>query len=712
MKRDSYINRTIFSEYLVQKKIGRGSFGTVYQGIILSTRQKIAVKLEKREKKDSGLLESEACRLYLMQGEGIPKIICYGNNKTHNILIQELLGNSLEELFIRCKKKFSLKTVCSIGIEMIKRIRFVHSKQHIHRDIKPDNFMTGRDKNDNKIYIIDFGLAKKYYSSTKKHHIRFRTGKNLIGTARYCGRNAHRGYEQGRRDDIESIGYVLMYFLNGVLPWQGIKILKGEDHFQKIAEKKYETTFEELTKGNPEEFLLYFKDCDSLKFEDEPDYDYLINLFQTVINKYCIDCLYDYDWKKNIIPDLSYMKEENNNKDNKDISLLVHNNVSAIESKGEGKEEDKENNIKMKKDIYIGEDKHNNHFNNNNDYKFKKLKKNQSVLNYFKDNLGLDNDIIDLKRNNNINKGSSKNNNILFLNNPITPQVQNINININFNNNLKKNSNIDNDFNKSEIKVSENLFNDLCNNENNNHNHYVKYNNNNQTQTQTQANNYYLFKKNNIKKEILLSYDKNMDDMMKSHRNSMIEEKKLKNAKENKNFTRFQKPKKLESIFTEEDIKMEVLNDTSETEIEKLNDNNNNNNIQKKNISSNINNIKTYHNTIHHEQEYSFNANNNLNINNNNKDYQHRKLNRNRSVGNFIGINNKNNKNNIKEINHINPEKNLKIINTKEISKTEEKKTDCENDNDNNTDKKKRRNRVKSLDDKIRKNDSGCCIIY
>jgi hypothetical protein len=365
----------------------------------------------------------------------------------------------------------------------------------------------------------------------------------------------------------------------------------------------------------------------------------------------------------------------------------------------------------MKKDIYIGEDKHNNHFNNNNDYKFKKLKKNQSVLNYFKDNLGLDNDIIDLKRNNNINKGSSKNNNILFLNNPITPQVQNINININFNNNLKKNSNIDNDFNKSEINVSENLFNDLCNNENNNHNHYVKYNNNNnnnQTQTQTQANNYYLFKKNNIKKEILLSYDKNMDDMMKSHRNSMIEEKKLKNAKENKNFTRFQKPKKLESIFTEEDIKMEELNDISETEIEKVN----NNNIQKKNISSNINNIKTYHNTIHHEQEYSFNANNNLNINNNNKDYQHRKLNRNRSVGNFIGINNKNNKNNIKEINHINPEKNLKIINTKEISKTEEKKTDCENDNDNNTDKKKRRNRVKSLDDKIRKNDSGCCIIY
>ena len=342
IKHDPYINRIIFSEYLIQKKIGKGSFGTVYQGKVVSTDQKIAIKLEKKEKGDSGLLETEACRLYLMQGEGIPKIICYGNNQTHNILIQELLGHSLEELFNLNGRKFTLKTVCSIGIEMIKRIKFVHSKFHIHRDIKPDNFMTGREKEDNKIYIIDFGLAKKYYSVSKKSHIKFRTGKNLIGTARYCGRNAHKGYEQGRRDDIESIGYVLIYFLNGILPWQGLKAMKGEDQFEKIAEKKYNTSFEELTRNNPEEFLLYFKHCDSLKFEDEPNYDYLLSLFKTMINKYCIDCLYDYDWKKNTIPNLSSIKEKEIN-NNKDISLLVHNNISAIESKGEGKEEDKIN---------------------------------------------------------------------------------------------------------------------------------------------------------------------------------------------------------------------------------------------------------------------------------------------------------------------------------------------------------------------------------
>lgn len=133
----------------------------------------------------------------------------------------------------------------------MKLIRFVHSKHHIHRDIKPDNFMIGREENENRLYIIDFGLSKKYYSATKKEHIKFSKGKSLTGTARYCARNAHRGYEQSRREDIESIGYLLMYLLLGTLPWQGLKLNPGEEHFLKIAEKKCDTSFEELCKGQP-----------------------------------------------------------------------------------------------------------------------------------------------------------------------------------------------------------------------------------------------------------------------------------------------------------------------------------------------------------------------------------------------------------------------------------------------------------------------------
>lgn len=343
-QQDSNINKVFFQKYLCQKKIGKGSFGTVYSGINTVINEKIAIKMEKKYKNNNGTLETEAYRLIYLQGDGIPKIYCYGNNQTHNILIQELLGKSLEDIFNSMRKKFSLKTVCVLGIEMIKRIKFVHSRHHIHRDIKPDNFMIGRDENENKIYIIDFGLAKKYYSTSKHQHIKFCKGKSLIGTARYCGRNAHRGFEQSRRDDIESIGYVLMYFLEGFLPWQGLKVKHGEDQFEKIAEKKYSTPFSELCKGQPEEFLQYFTHVDKLAFEEEPNYDFLIGLFQEMINKYCSSVPYDFDWKKNVCTHLSAEQEQNNK--SRDVSLLVNKNGMStmnesrnLPEKNEGEEE-------------------------------------------------------------------------------------------------------------------------------------------------------------------------------------------------------------------------------------------------------------------------------------------------------------------------------------------------------------------------------------
>ena len=433
-KQDPYINRLIFSKYLIRKKIGKGSFGIVYQGLNTSTNEKIALKVEKKEKNQQGTLENEAMRLVYLQGEGIPKVYCYGNNQSHNLLVEELLGKSLEDIFNSYGKPFSLKTVCVLGIEMIKRIQFIHQKYYIHRDIKPDNFMTGRGENEKNIYIIDFGLAKKYYSVSKAQHIKFCTGKHLIGTARYCARNAHRGYEQGRRDDIESIGYVLMYFLLGVLPWQGLKIKKNEDQFEKIAEKKYNTPFEELTQGQPEEFLLFFKYVDGLKFEDQPNYVYIIGLFQTMIDKYCRECFYDFDWKKDSCVYISRDLKENQVVD---ASLVVNknNDASGMDYSYEGDVEEGDennqrknnnrNNIIKDKDIFVGEDqeqtkeeikvkesvnknneKNNDNSNNNSDYN---NKTNEEKPKRAKSQKNLKKNGKPKKTNKNKNKNSSKN---------------------------------------------------------------------------------------------------------------------------------------------------------------------------------------------------------------------------------------------------------------------------------------------------------------
>ena len=464
-RHDPYINKLIFSKYLIRKKIGKGSFGTVYQGINTSNNEKIALKVEKREKNDSGTLENETLRLVYLQGEGVPCVYCYGNNLYHNLLVEELLGKSLEDLFNLYGKPFSLKTVCVLGIEMIKRIQYIHSKYYIHRDIKPDNFMIGRGQNEKKIYIIDFGLAKKYYSVSKAQHIKFITGKHLIGTARYCGRNAHRGYEQGRRDDIESIGYVLMYFLLGVLPWQGLKVRKNEDHFEKIAQKKYSTSFEELTSGQPEEFLLFFKHVEKLEFEDQPNYIYLIGLFQKVIDKYCTDCFYDFDWKKDTC---TYISHRNNNISKQlDVSLIVNKNNEASAMDYSNMNEDEENdendendehhkkNKKIKKkEVFMGEDdtpieEHNNQENNDNYNENKhKMRRVKSTVNLKKNKN--ENDNKKLKKKKKKNENNNEEENEISMKNRKTSK-ENSKINNNDNNELKNDENINNSNNKNII---------------------------------------------------------------------------------------------------------------------------------------------------------------------------------------------------------------------------------------------------------------------
>ena len=160
----------------------------------------------------------------------------------------DLLGPSLEDLFNFCSRRFTMKTVLMLADQMISRIEFVHNKNFIHRDIKPDNFLMGIGRHCNKVFLIDFGLAKKYRDNRTRQHIMYREDKNLTGTARYASINAHLGIEQSRRDDMESLGYVSMYFNRGSLPWQGLKAATKKQKYEKISEKKMSTPVEVLCK--------------------------------------------------------------------------------------------------------------------------------------------------------------------------------------------------------------------------------------------------------------------------------------------------------------------------------------------------------------------------------------------------------------------------------------------------------------------------------
>ena len=237
----------------------------------------------------------------------------------------ELLGPSLEKLFQKLDRKFSLKTACMLGIQMIDRIEYIHSRKILHRDIKPDNFVIGRGKYSHIVYILDFGLSKKYWSSRQNKHIQFCTNKKLTGTARYASINALSGCEQGRRDDLESIGYIIMYFIRGSLPWQGLKVNNKEDRYKKICDKKKATSARELCSGYPKELESFISYTRNLEFTEVPDYEYLRKLLKSVITHEHKTIDFFYDWckvKPNIKPNDIIYKNNYNIKYDEDIIWL------------------------------------------------------------------------------------------------------------------------------------------------------------------------------------------------------------------------------------------------------------------------------------------------------------------------------------------------------------------------------------------------------
>mmetsp|Transcript_5543 Transcript_5543/g.13027 ORF Transcript_5543/g.13027 Transcript_5543/m.13027 type:complete len:432 (-) Transcript_5543:100-1395(-) len=266
--------------YCLGRKLGSGSFGDIYFAVNTQTGEELAVKLENTRTKHPMLMYEAKLIKHLQGVPGMASVHYCDTEGDYNIMVMDLLGPSLEDLFNICHRKFTLKTVLMIADQMLYRIEYVHSKNFIHRDIKPDNFLIGHGKKSNIVYLIDFGLAKKYRDPKSQQHIQYRENKSLTGTARYASVNAHLGIEQSRRDDLEAIGYVLMYFNRGQLPWQGFQANTKEEKYHKIMESKRSTTVETLCKGFPAVFASYLNYCRALRFEDRPDYAYLRRLFK------------------------------------------------------------------------------------------------------------------------------------------------------------------------------------------------------------------------------------------------------------------------------------------------------------------------------------------------------------------------------------------------------------------------------------------------
>jgi serine/threonine protein kinase len=263
---------TINNKYLIIKKIGEGSFGTIYKGRNIRTNEYVAIKVEPIRKGTKLLKNESIIYNHLNNCVGIPSVKWFGKDKINYYMVINLLGESLQDLKNK-NTSFSLKLTLQIGINIINLLKTIHNKGFVHRDIKPDNFLLGLNNKSNQIYIIDFGLCKPYIY--KEKHIDIKSSHSLIGSKTYASINAHDFIELSRRDDLESLGYMMLYFYLGELSWQ--HLIEGLNEDIKYMKKNLKL------ESIPEVLVNYIKYVKNMEFNENPNYYLIIDNFKRSI---------------------------------------------------------------------------------------------------------------------------------------------------------------------------------------------------------------------------------------------------------------------------------------------------------------------------------------------------------------------------------------------------------------------------------------------
>ena len=271
--------------------IGSGSFGLVYKGINLKTNEHVAIKAEKKTTKP--LLQNEYKILSLLQGEkGIPKVFSFYQTDKYDYISMELFSHNLQEIFEYNKLQFSIRNIIIITFQLLDILESIHAKGIIYRDMKPENIVFSLNKKN--LYLIDFGLSIKQNSTMSLEQKKY---KSLIGTPAFASLNNHFGLEQTKKDDLESLVYLIAYLCRATLPWQGLVAKTKKEKYEKIKKVKINSskTFD-IFRMLPFEFTDFYKYILNLKFLENPDYNFIKSLFQSIWKRYeyGTDCRIDF----------------------------------------------------------------------------------------------------------------------------------------------------------------------------------------------------------------------------------------------------------------------------------------------------------------------------------------------------------------------------------------------------------------------------------